>query len=328
MRLFLHVGMSKTGSTSIQSTLARNRDELAQNGFLYPVSEGRASNNILALFFSQRTLPRGVIEQGFDSAKKAEIEGRRQFELFATAVRQSTAHTCILSGEYFFNPMDDQATARFERYLTPLFDDVTVIAYVRDPASYFLSILQQRLKGSYLIAPIRPPDYSAVDLYSEIYETQVIPFETEKMINGDSTQDFLNRIGIDFLMPAPPQNRSLSAEGMQLMKEHRQEHYPNLNNKKMRDSQPFLKAIRRAEALGSYTKPELNEALASWLRRPSARLANLKSKFGIDFMNDSGGHSEVDVSGLESRNDLREIISINESKRSELLRRIEEFCQN
>ena len=38
MRIILHIGVYKTGTTAVQSFLARNRSALAEQGVLYPES--------------------------------------------------------------------------------------------------------------------------------------------------------------------------------------------------------------------------------------------------------------------------------------------------
>ncbi|MCC5615458.1 hypothetical protein LC605_10330 [Nostoc sp. CHAB 5836] len=58
--IYLHIGMPKTGTTSLQKVLFNNRDKLLENGYLYPLSgirhnakeiEDRYCHNLLALFF-------------------------------------------------------------------------------------------------------------------------------------------------------------------------------------------------------------------------------------------------------------------------------------
>lgn len=58
--IYLHIGMPKTGTTSLQKVLFNNRNKLLENGYLYPMSgirfnakqiEDRYCHNLLALFF-------------------------------------------------------------------------------------------------------------------------------------------------------------------------------------------------------------------------------------------------------------------------------------
>jgi hypothetical protein len=43
-KIFVHIGVHKTGSTSIQQMLGRNREILIKHGFLYPVFKARSAN--------------------------------------------------------------------------------------------------------------------------------------------------------------------------------------------------------------------------------------------------------------------------------------------
>ncbi|HEX5860251.1 MAG TPA: hypothetical protein VFY58_00315, partial [Nocardioides sp.] len=45
----LHIGMGKTGTTSIQGWLHRNRERLAERGILYPASPGERRHVRLGL---------------------------------------------------------------------------------------------------------------------------------------------------------------------------------------------------------------------------------------------------------------------------------------
>ncbi|MFN6483331.1 MULTISPECIES: hypothetical protein [unclassified Nostoc] len=58
--IYLHIGMPKTGTSSLQKILFNNRNKLLKNGYLYPMSgirnnakevEDRYCHNLLALFF-------------------------------------------------------------------------------------------------------------------------------------------------------------------------------------------------------------------------------------------------------------------------------------
>ncbi len=50
MTVFLHIGMQKTGTTSIQSFFATNRTLLRKNGFNCPKFTGRVNHTKLAAY--------------------------------------------------------------------------------------------------------------------------------------------------------------------------------------------------------------------------------------------------------------------------------------
>src|SRR5437016_5255870 len=54
-RCFLHIGTEKTGTTTIQSFLAQNRDRLREQGVMYPSAPGNHNHIALAAYALRRT---------------------------------------------------------------------------------------------------------------------------------------------------------------------------------------------------------------------------------------------------------------------------------
>lgn len=48
MRIFLHIGAEKTGTSSVQRFFSRNREALKAAGYLYPASAGNENHMALA----------------------------------------------------------------------------------------------------------------------------------------------------------------------------------------------------------------------------------------------------------------------------------------
>lgn len=53
MRIILHIGTGKTGTSSIQESLFRAREKLLENGILYPDIPGFTNQNFLAMAAAQ-----------------------------------------------------------------------------------------------------------------------------------------------------------------------------------------------------------------------------------------------------------------------------------
>jgi hypothetical protein len=136
-KLYLHVGHGKTGSSYIQSVLAKNVGALAAAGIYYPeprniakAAAGGISTGNGGLFYSGRA-PR---------ARK--IPG--------------TAHSVLFSSEAFF-------ISKFEKKLlaaitkgrnAKLFDEVHILLFIRNPIEHLSSVYQQAIKGQGLTKPI------------------------------------------------------------------------------------------------------------------------------------------------------------------------------
>ena len=153
MEIILHIGTSKTGTSSIQSSLYEAREKLLQHGILYPdLSNSGISHNFLVTgFISQKFLPRqyqtkldqGKISLPFDFEKSWK-ELLNQCSFFEPK-------KLILSGEYFAF-MEYNSCKKFISKLLKLTDlPITVVAYIRRPSSHYNSQIQQKIKASHCL---------------------------------------------------------------------------------------------------------------------------------------------------------------------------------
>jgi hypothetical protein len=210
MKLILHAGTHKTGTTSIQKALADNRAGLRKQGLIYP--DGRVpfgyDNRAHHLFAHALT--------GRDPM------GRRKAEAFIGAARAmaSSGDTILISSEPVcrhvaahepsIEPPDYWTLRR--RYLASLADvlggfDVTVLLYFRERASFAESLfLELAAKGNsrrtfqeFLAAHEHRFDYERqLDLFREIFGTvQVESYEAAQA--AGLVKSFFQAIG--FAMP-------------------------------------------------------------------------------------------------------------------------------
>lgn len=114
-RCLLHIGLEKTGSTSLQALLAANRDDLARRGILYPRSAGRsnhlhlvtacldfgAKDNIKADHLAVTGMDEAEWRQRFLSEFDSELRtGRYGRSLPGITIRGAADwHTLVLSSE-------------------------------------------------------------------------------------------------------------------------------------------------------------------------------------------------------------------------------------
>lgn len=126
MRVILHVGMSKAGSTAIQNALLANEAQLAQNGVIYP-SVGRYRGAHYPILQAARSMTAELL------TSRALSEARRK-----------SGSTCILSCEGFWLLGSEQIDVLAEMLKG---HEVQVLAYLRDPASYLRSSYRQGIKA-------------------------------------------------------------------------------------------------------------------------------------------------------------------------------------
>jgi len=120
--LILHIGMEKTGSTSIQSCLESNKELLQQHGILYP-------------------------DVGKVSAHHYEIAHLKQDPAVVSDALESESENydkVILSSEHFSRASSDTQIGEYREVLRNF--DTTVICYLRDPLSWLVSLFGEHIK--------------------------------------------------------------------------------------------------------------------------------------------------------------------------------------
>ena len=201
MRIVFHVGMGKTGTSSLQATLARNRSTLAQQGIAYPELENEPSHRYLM------TVAKPYEKRGraFDSMSPQDWSAASD-KMVAALLRAAATkpRVMIVSTEYAFDfPIDGHANVA--SLMQALSVDVHVVAWLREPISYYRSFINQRAK---LVGrPDRDRSAPAPETFTprlrdrvgRLYATwgksrvSLHLFEREAMIGGDIVSDFVNR---------------------------------------------------------------------------------------------------------------------------------------
>ncbi|WP_174614879.1 hypothetical protein [Virgibacillus ihumii] len=150
--VILHVGLSKTGTSSIQSTLYNegNNKLLLKEGILYPRCWEQSNHgNILLSPFS--TNPETVGPNKFPKIlSKEEIEEKDKLNLnkFETALSKCTANKLIISGEVI-SSISRENIGKLKKYLMDIgFNKVKfkIMIYTRNPVTWAVSTIQQQFK--------------------------------------------------------------------------------------------------------------------------------------------------------------------------------------
>jgi hypothetical protein len=134
MRIVLHIGTHKAGSSAIQHMLSHNRDRLRKKGFCYPqLTTGQLGHHDLAWAIRSSAGGRTPMPVGGDVVAKL----RRQ-------LKRSDCHTAILSSEEFeFATTPDQL--RMIRRTLPA-DPLQIVVYLRRQDRYLVSEYGQHLR--------------------------------------------------------------------------------------------------------------------------------------------------------------------------------------
>lgn len=197
-KLILHVGHSKTGTTSLQNYLYRNSAELLKAGYLYPTRKSVRNNHILLSGgFLQATgcnLPHNLTyNNNFNLFEK---DFKRFWNALMEDVEEHSPETVILSCEWYFTDFTKYSRISLCEFLGKYFSTVTLVAYIRSPAPDYLSRLAQRIRTA---NPVPVPGARQIRATIEYYQTQfpgcvqVHPFDRRQLRGGDILHDFISR---------------------------------------------------------------------------------------------------------------------------------------
>lgn len=221
MKLILHIGPHKTGSTAIQNSLHRGREALRQQGVIYYASETLPIMALVLRFAHDNLLASPGVRAHFPRPQLARKWSRECWKDLAAQVADSDAHTCVVSSEHFaFFPRE--AAEKTVAALRAIFDDITLVAYARAPDSLYPSGLQQRVVSGARLAALGTPGSKPYPLRGQIdaFASQMHPgklrirsFDRQNLVDGDVVRDFLSLIGSEGQavdIPSVSANESLS----------------------------------------------------------------------------------------------------------------------
>lgn len=146
MKLILHLGTEKTGSSSLQRWLSLNSGELIARGIWYSSSLGRQDNRWIAVY-AQEFDPAddGFSRAGIDSRQDHEEFCRRIETEFAREVEAAKSKGCyafVVSSEHLHSRIVSRdMVGRLKALVDKHFDDVEIICYLRPQSQ----LLQSRI---------------------------------------------------------------------------------------------------------------------------------------------------------------------------------------
>lgn len=327
MRVILHIGMPKTGTTALQTSLARNSAALRHHGMLYPLVESNVSHQFLSLPLRERTgLPRELrgIYEGHPELIQRDFQ--RDWHRMLRQIERYKPHTLILSSERLLRVSDMERAEAFRDSLRQLSADILVVAYVRQPSSRYLSSVQQTLKGT---GDFRAPGSirfrEQLERYATLYPGQlrVATFDREQMRDGDIVTDFAERFlaqdAVELLREKRHvENETVSAEAMAIMQDYHLVNRPGMGFGVQWDTSVFWRHLRLAERrYGLYTRPRLRHEIAEFIDRTSIDQLWLRDAYSIVF-------PQVDYDTIveADANPYSELTRVDEAIKRELLMRM------
>ena len=223
MKLVIHAGMNKTGSSSIQQSLESQKSpDLTYIKWKSP----NHSELFVLLFHEAVTRERYHIfrTQG-SSARELEKEREHWLGEVTRQLEANTGPVTVFSGEDISQPTPISGCQNMFDFFSQFFDDIRVVAYVRPPLSFINSSFQQRVQSSGIskinaqsLWPNYRKRFEKFDLVFGTENVELVPFVKDSLSGGDVVRDFWHRIGVECpLHTIPRANEGLSLEALALL---------------------------------------------------------------------------------------------------------------
>jgi hypothetical protein len=233
--LVLHIGSGKTGTSSIQQMLNRNREHLAELGTLFPRSPGQGRHVQLGLFI-RPDAELGKLINWHKQNTSSPAEFRKDFAHKLLAEIASSGLTRVLFSDEALYGASDEALKRLRAFTDEIARRIRVVVYLRRQDDHMCSRYQQVVKTGEvrrLAERVEQVNFTKTyDYHARLHTWQrlveptefvVRPFEPERFVDGSLYQDFFEAAGLetraqDLATVNEPLNVSLDAEAVELLR--------------------------------------------------------------------------------------------------------------
>lgn len=199
----LQIGTEKTGTTTLQSFLAQNRERLQARGIQYPRFPGH-SNHTALVAYAMEDRRRDPLRGAFGVHSDAAVTGfRRRIEEQAKAELSDPGSTIFCSEHCHSRLTSLTEVRRLRDLLVPHFDHIDISVYLRRQDKVATSLYSTRLKSGSTDLDVLPrtdaddPYFNydrSLALWEEVFgrrNVHVRLFDRSEFVNGDVIDDFL-----------------------------------------------------------------------------------------------------------------------------------------
>ena len=208
MKIYLHIGTEKTGTTSIQGFLADNRDELRKHKIMYSKVLGDPNNIRLSIALQN-------IDKIDDSRIHSKITTKEAISAFRNDLKESLKNEIasenpdilIVSSEHLSSRMNKpEEIERLKLFLNEFSEDITIIVYLRRQDKFFESLYSTAIKKGHVLDfdfPIigqEREDFHynrMLKLWENVFGLENISvniFEKIKLFEQDAISDFIHTL--------------------------------------------------------------------------------------------------------------------------------------
>lgn len=229
VKITIHIGLEKTGTTTIQGFLNRKRDALLETGILFPTSPGKSNQTLLAAAAMSEKVnirARAIERLGpdFDVALAREIKAE---------IDEAKPERLLFSNEHCSSRLHSvEEVRKLKSYLEQFGDAFAVLVYLRRQDEFLLSTYSTSVKSG-SVKPFMIPkgrklharyDYRVLlELWGGVFGQEAMRprlFQPSAWVGGDLLTDFCDAAELDLTeREAPTRNLSLSAEGLEVLRQ-------------------------------------------------------------------------------------------------------------
>lgn len=234
MKLILHIGFPKTGTSSIQTFLSENTERLKQSKILYLMTPGRVEYRDLALvcmsFKRTDAYTRHVLSQS-DLSREALVADLRESIIQELKDIDVNAYdTVVISSEHLSSRLrTSEEVERLKEIVAPFFSEVEVFAYIREQVNRIPSQYSTYIKSGgvlsfdkFITKSLKSPGMKydkSLGNWLVAFDKSTVNvrvFDKREFVGGGLISDFIDFVGLisisDFYYPSAEVNPAISVK--------------------------------------------------------------------------------------------------------------------
>ena len=247
-RAIVHIGMPKTGSTSIQRKLHSSLDDPE---FQYISLEATKDSNHIFSLFTQAPEKYHVHQKLAHNPAQIEAFNLNIEQLLIAQFNNGQTPNVIISAETITS-LKEAELQKLKQFLQRFFNEIAIVGYIRPPRSFMESSFQQTVKGPNMAANIAQvyPNYRwKFERFDHVFGREQVhlwKFEPKNFLQGDVVLDFCKRLGITMPSGETPSrdNESLSKQALQLLFTYRKFYPYGTGSAAVKENNRLIQAIK------------------------------------------------------------------------------------
>ena len=330
----VHIGMHKTGSSSIQASLYQ---QLKSEFFSYfDLNEPNHSERIFSLFVKERKnrIHSAYQKKGLTNNDIVDLNLNTK-NMLINNMDVSNKSIMILSAE----KITDLVTVELEElkfFFSLYFEKITIVAYVRTPKSYLESMFQQGVKSGvnkFMVEESYPDYRKRFEKFDNVFgreNVQLWKFDPKSFPDGNVVMDFCSRLGIQIQAENTVRvNESLSKEALSLLYVYRK--YGSglgASNNVLYGNRTLIKALKHIGKIKIKFSPTLIKPI---LEQNKDDLLWIEQRLGENLtesmdagMDDIENEEDLLTVSEETLHELKDIIGFDYLPKEQKSNRIEE----